>query len=302
MKLARLWGVILGLGCAVAAPVEARELRVLTFNIWGLKSPFLIRPSRIPRIAERIEATGADIIGIQEAFDPSTALLERIPAYPHLARGNRKGPLGGDGLLVLSRWPIVASAWRAYARCSWNDCFTPKGMLHARVRVPDGETVDVFVTHLNAHSGNERIRLLQAQELWEFIAERSDGSPLLLLGDFNTEPGSDSHAFLSGWAGLRDAHGEFVEQNPALPPAARDGYSWNPARNSNIPGRKGSVRFDYIWMGDSGSRGRLEVLATQLAFDETVAGRHLSDHFAVLAELAWHPERAGHHRSEAGSR
>lgn len=59
------------------------------------------------------------------------------------------GPLVDSGLLVLSRFPIVASEFMSYKIGILSDSASDKGYIYCRINVR-GDTLHLFVTHLQA--------------------------------------------------------------------------------------------------------------------------------------------------------
>src|SRR5690606_14135444 len=94
---------------------------------------------------------------------------------------------------------------------SGTDSLSRKGALHARVLIPEIGEVDIFNTHLNAGIGaaKERVRERQMSELAAFIGHQAGGGPVIVTGDFNSEPGSPSYRLLAREIPMRDGHDEF---------------------------------------------------------------------------------------------
>jgi endonuclease/exonuclease/phosphatase family metal-dependent hydrolase len=243
--------LIAGAQPAARAQAAGATLKVLTWNIHS-EDP--------DRLAEVIEATGADVVALQEvdvyrtrsgcrhqAFDIAGHLGMHVRFGANIRSGeecgNARRALYGDALL--SRHPIL----------EWRHVLLPnhggeqRGLTEAVLNV-GGQRVRVVSTHLEYGSASER----KAQA--EAVVGHLEGSaePVVVMGDLNGEPDD------SGLAPLRDA---FTDAWAAA--GDGDGYT-NPAR---APHR----RIDYVFFRGL-SPTRVEVV------DSTA-----SDHLAVRADL-----------------
>jgi endonuclease/exonuclease/phosphatase family metal-dependent hydrolase len=115
-----------------------------------------------------------------------------------------RGKYTDSGLLILSRFPIVESAFVKFEHSSGLDSGASKGALFAKVKF-GARTLMVFNTHLQAsHTSGDakhsQIRLLQLRALVRFIKEHthtSPGCPWVLAGDFNVDAISDTQVIAS---------------------------------------------------------------------------------------------------------
>jgi endonuclease/exonuclease/phosphatase family metal-dependent hydrolase len=217
-------------GCATAppAPAPGREVTVLVYNIRAGKD--LAGRDNLPRVAELVRSTGADLVLLQEvdrntrrsgpADQPAT--LARLTGYS-VAFGRTIGFQGGDyGVALLSRWPIqhdtlVPLMVTAPAGRTIGDR-EQRGVLLAVVAAPGGPLA-VLDTHLDA-SGDD---LWRVQEIATVIrvarTAAGQGMPLLLGGDLNARPESAVHEALRG-AGFRDAWEGCGEGDPSTFPSS----------------------------------------------------------------------------------
>lgn len=98
---------------------------------------------------------------------------------------------------------------------------------HVRFRHRCGRTVDVFNTHLSlpttiskafwtekARMGYGPNQLLEARNLARFIERERASDRYLVVGDFNSLPGSPVYRFLTEEAGLRDPFAELHRLGP----------------------------------------------------------------------------------------
>ncbi|MEV6813939.1 endonuclease/exonuclease/phosphatase family protein [Micromonospora sp. NPDC051296] len=107
------------------------------------------------------------------------------------------GPLWGDA--VLSRWPVQRARTRPLPAVG-----APTGAqaLGVTVDFSDGVRLAVVSTHLQPPPGEDPV--VQARAVAEFATGYADGVPLVVAGDFNTEPGDPAFTALTD-AGLVDA-------------------------------------------------------------------------------------------------
>ncbi len=107
------------------------------------------------------------------------------------------GPLWGDA--VLSRWPVDRARTRPLPAVG-----APTGAqaLGVTVDLGDGVRLAVVSTHLQPPPGEDPV--VQARAVAEFATAYAGDAPLVVAGDFNTEPGDPAFTALTS-AGLVDA-------------------------------------------------------------------------------------------------
>jgi len=234
-------------------PPAGFPLRVLTYNI---HSAFDVAGHQDPEaIARVIEASGADLIALQEVsrgwlVDGSTDLpawLSRRLNMPFLFHGTAD-PVWGNA--ILSRVPVLASGW---AGLPGSGTLVPRGYLWAETEVGRREPLLVLVTHLHHIEEQHIPRRAQVTALLSFWGSRPNS---LLLGDLNALP-EYAEIGLIAEAGWVDAWSE-AGQGPGL--------TW--------PSVEPIERIDWIWH-------TADLSATDVAVIES----HASDHLAVLATI-----------------
>lgn len=180
----------------------ALTLKVMTYNIKSAA----YSPGGLDAVARVLAAESPDLAGLQEVdrgrqrsgfVDQTRWLAERL-SMPHFAFGpsfetdEGSGRVGGYGNAVLSRYPIVAvevrqlyrpDDWRALG-AKWPP--EPRSVLATAVRLGEAELA-FFCTHLGLLA-EERVE--QAKEIRDFIQGWREGTPVVLVGDFNATPGS----------------------------------------------------------------------------------------------------------------
>lgn len=269
-------------------------MRVASYNIrHGVGSDGRLDLSRT---AAAITALDADVIGLQEVddtfgdrsgFEDQTARLAELTGM-HACFGatlDRPAATGQErrrryGLALLSRheivqhemYPLPGHPGRPAPR-------EPRGLLHARVQLPDQVALTVLVTHLdNEDPGHRTTQVLE-------ILRRADGldGPAILVGDMNADPSTAELAPL-GASGWRDAAtGAKAQAAPSRLRTARSrimsvlasfSLLGDPARAATFSARLPLRRIDSIWV-----RAGLQVTGL-----EVVAAR-ASDHRSVVATL-----------------
>jgi endonuclease/exonuclease/phosphatase family metal-dependent hydrolase len=243
-------------------------VRVMSFNIAAGHGD-------LPRIAEVIRESGAEIVGLQEVdvhwgarsgfVDQATWLAEALgmqvffaPIYTFPGAEGR--PQDRQfGLAILSRHPITESTNHLLSRLSTqSDVPVPvphPGFPQARIEI-GGRSVQVFNTHLDYRS-DPVARKLQIGEMLRIIAE--EHRPVLLLGDLNAEPGDPELEPL-------------LERLRDVWPSADDGFTY--------PSGSPVKRIDYILASPHFTIDTVAVLSTDA-----------SDHRPVVADLRLRRDR-----------
>jgi len=160
--------------------------RVLTYNI------LLGGKGRVDQLAKMISFSQADVVGMVEATDPNVIeeLAQRLDMqYRMTGRGTYHRDWQSA---MLSRLPIVHTQLHTRP-----DIFYRKHLLEVGLQEPDGTQLSVFVIHQPAGyrspQGSSQIRRAEIQEILSIMSKRQ-GSPHLLLGDFNSiAPGDRLH-------------------------------------------------------------------------------------------------------------
>ncbi|HVJ37033.1 MAG TPA: endonuclease/exonuclease/phosphatase family protein [Stenotrophomonas sp.] len=273
-RLSCLLSLLLVVVPAWAAPPP---LRVMSFNV---RTPADTEPGRRwedrrSAMVEVIEQARPDVIGTQE-LTPVQAkyLAEQLGEYRWFGRGRRGGDddehmgvffdsralaLLASGDFWLSDTPEVAGSdtWgHPYPRMvTW-------GLFERRA---DRRKFYLFNTHLPYRDQDEPARVLGAKLLLSRIAALPADVPVVLTGDFNSEPGSDTWRTLT--AQLRDARGEAAQVD-------------GPRLTFQDFGGSERRQLDWILLRGFQSR-RFSTLDTR------PHGLFPSDHYPVLAELAF---------------
>lgn len=287
--------------CSLGALVPAQRmgeerLRVLSLNAGLLRLGVLGRTFlEVPFLEERLEALVAelsgmdvDVVCLQEVFSPShrdllvTAL---VSAFPHSARVDDRRRGLTNGLLTLSRLPLLSTSFTPFRSFSLSQrVFVQQGVLSVTVPFGGGE-VSVLNLHTTAGGARspesrsaERVRARQLAE----VARLAPG-PAVVCGDFNAGPEaspSNYESFLA--AGFLDAASGLPGSSP--------GVTWDPGNPLNVSGHFVSCppqRIDHVFLSAACSivPVRSEVVFTDPCVPAGGGLVPLSDHYGVLVDL-----------------
>jgi beta-glucosidase len=271
--------------CASARARTTATVKVMTMN---LRHDVDQWKRRFELVADEIDRLDPDIIGLQEvemrdAFgidfgaDQTDALndllAKRGHAKYHVYRRHKpglKGYLGGEGIAIMSRWPIV--------RTDHEDLPATRVSVFARVRHPSGGLIDMVDTHLDQHGGAEAdaVRLEEAKQTVA-LADRNDGCyATFLTGDMNSgEAGTAvKHFVASGFVdSYRRVHGGETPKTGNTSPIvlAEGAFEQHPR-----------ARIDFVLGRSSGGR-RADAVDSVVAFrNHDAKGFYPSDHLGVM--------------------
>lgn len=269
-------------------------LRVLTYNIHHWQGT----DGRVDaaRVTAVIDATGADLIALNEVYHPASlpgveepplaAMAHSLgmeyafgPALPQKAFAGSEASFGNA---LLSRYPILAYATHRLPPVEGHE---PRSLLEARVLLPSGRALTLYVTHLDYQSEETRLVQVGGLLLW---TGRDRGQLHLLLGDLNALAPGDYAGQQEPWPALEAAIGEpgrRLTEPQVVPRLLRAGYvdafaTKGEGAGETYPTTRPLIRIDYIFIPEAGR----EALHTCRRWDAGVA-RAASDHFPVLAEL-----------------
>jgi endonuclease/exonuclease/phosphatase family metal-dependent hydrolase len=286
---------VMVLGWAAAA--RADRFEVLSYNAW--LRPAIVFPGELSRARARLlprELVGYDAVVLEEVFDEQAraTVLRGLAVQGYRYTTRRLGPaqlfVKDGGVIIASRWPIVAEAQRLFpvcantnlclaGHCLVGDCNAHKGVVYAAIE-KEGRRYHLFGTHAQAgedHAARE-VREGQLRVIRTFIDSRhiASGEPVIIAGDLNIDE-----------IGSRDEYRRMLKVLGASAPQQRGGlpFSDDPVGNlwtrADKPDAPGKV-IDHILIADDHlrpTRSRFEVRPVR------IGGQDLSDHHAVYARL-----------------
>lgn len=246
-------------------------LHVATLNIRNLADRW---DERLPLILADMAALQPDVLGLQEVvyvLQQDRLIGAAGEGHYESHRGWAGRPEYGNALLV--RRPLAATAVERL------DIGLNRSTVRATLRLPDGPTVCVAVTHLHHVPADEGQRDEQAGRLIEWLGDTPGDMPAaaaqIVMGDFNAEPTEAAYARMTA-AGYRSA---FLEADGGEPDVTWPSGLEAPAKDDD--GEPGCL--DYVWL-----RGAVKVVSCRLAFDRPAVGDpglYPSDHLGLSAHL-----------------
>lgn len=153
-----------------AFPSQSASLKILSYNVNGIKYLNRDRLRKMHSIAAFIAAGHYDLVALQEVFCQQDAQLfaSRLrPSLPYSHWFTNSSIVGSPGLMMLSRWPLAAIHQRTFSlqgspmKFYRGDWFAGKGVGYVRVVVPSGSRENHH--HLNYNSKSQRAGLFESR-------------------------------------------------------------------------------------------------------------------------------------------
>lgn len=280
-----------------AMPVRAATLELLTYNTW--LRPRLVFPGdaqgiRARRLARAL--AGYDVLVLSEVFDRGArrTLLRDLAGqgYYYTSRSLGRDQLFtvNGGVLIASRWPILAQARLIFDACAntdlclgdhclVGDCNARKGVVYVAIQKA-GHRFHLFGLHAQAgeRPTARAARARQLETLREFIDSRRipAGEPVIIAGDLNVDRVGATEEYCAMLALLGVAS---PRTTGGLP------YSFDPETNlwaQRISAGEPRQVIDHVLVSGehlSPEAAQLEVRPVR------EGGLDLSDHHAVYARL-----------------
>jgi len=241
--------------CFSATAKSPVRVTVLTYNIYHGEDAN--GGSNLDAVAKVINSLKPDLVALQEV-DNKTTRAKGLDLTAELSRRTGMQGVfgkamdfagGGYGEAVLSRLPILSQKTHLLPHTPNAE---PRAALEIQVQLPSGEKMAFVGTHLD-HLREQKNRSMQATRINELYAECE--LPVLLAGDLNAIPGSDT---------MRLLQKEWQDADQAL-------------QQPTFPAVKPRRKIDYVLYRPA---ARWKPIETRV-IDEKVA----SDHCPVLAVL-----------------
>jgi len=249
---------VLCAGCQTA-PVKPSlpVFRVMTYNVHHGEG--IDHRVDLERIAQLIKRERADIVALQEVDKGVertgrrnlAAELGALTGMSFVFSNNYSFQGGEYGNAILSRFPVKRSGNLHYKKVEESE---QRGLLEVTLDI-HGRELLFLATHLD-HRPPDAARWSNVGEIEERMKSRR-GAPVILSGDFNTQPSSRVYQRLN----------QTFEDTWVL---AGDGSGFT------IPSENPSRRIDYIWISRDKSLSALKAW---------VPNSQASDHRPIVVEL-----------------
>jgi endonuclease/exonuclease/phosphatase family metal-dependent hydrolase len=267
---------------------QAVELSLLSYNTWLLPGLFMTahKPRRrVHAIAKYLKENPRDIIGLQEVFTPrsyrqfSKVLLQE--GYYSTGRPNNNLRFLSSGLIIFSKYPILAEKFKRFNACSEDDCLSSKGLLAVLINV-DGKPLYLVNGHLQSGGSVKRTRA-RGRQILEFKRFLEDDffkldAPIIIMGDFNVAKSSPQYNTLIDTLELSDEK---------LDGEMQFSYDGKLNKQNIRKGNKSRQLLDYIFMKRHAGYGGLysEKIVAPIGSYKKNRDIDLSDHFAIESKL-----------------
>ena len=184
----------------------------------------------------------ADFLGLDYAIFGPALTLKDVSLPPDVTYN----PGSRYGVALLSRFPV--NGWTIHKLPRHTD--ERRVLLHAELNLLGRQPIHAFVTHLSIHEKDREEQVKMILEIMRPYMRRD----LVLMGDFNFDPGSGTYRQIR-------RHLKDLDFREPLPPT--------------YPAKSPSHRFDYIF-----GSAQIEV-EQQTRVDKGIT----SDHLAVIAQI-----------------
>ncbi|UPG93526.1 endonuclease/exonuclease/phosphatase family protein [Luteibacter aegosomatissinici] len=278
MSRLRNLALLAALAAIFAGPaVAAGDLKVMTFNVRTITGPD--GPNRWDMrkdlFADTIRQLDPDVIGTQElAQQQGDDTVARLPQFVWFGR-DRFGGHKDEHMGIFyrkDRLKLVKSGdfWLSdtpdkVASITWGNVFPRMVNWALFERLSDHKQFYLLDTHFPYRDNDEEARSKSAHEMAEWVKKLPAGTPVVITGDFNTGPDSESHRMLT--ATFKDAW-------PTAP--KKDG----PEETFHNFTGNATKRIDWILY-----RGLEPKSVRTITISKD--GRYPSDHFPVQADFAF---------------
>ena len=201
-------------------------MKLLTFNIWGLKYVSKYRKQRVDGIIQKLldPSEDYDVIALQEVWveDDWKAMESRLGHIYHYRRYFNSGIISGPGLAILSKFPIKETFLYRFplngrpSAVHRGDWYVGKSL--AVTVLSNG--IAVLNSHMHApyHSEGDANYLChrgcQAWDISKFIGLlKSGGYSVVMVGDLNSRPESLPYRLFTTGTQLVDSWEQFKVKN-----------------------------------------------------------------------------------------
>ena len=222
-------------------------------------------------LCDKIESEKPDVIGFQEVTPMTVKVLKGLlPEYDFVGQFRTEN-YDGEGLFTAVRkdtcdilgfetiW-LSPTPYEAGSRFEEQSKF-PRICVQTKIRHREsGKVFRLYNVHLDHVS--DKARILGMGVVFDFADSFRDRAPIVILGDFNAEPGSETIEICNARKELCDVTSNI--------PASFHGF-----------GQRTPVKIDYIYM----SRELADLVKETKTWEDQINGIYLSDHYPICTEL-----------------
>lgn len=317
--------------CPINMQNDIKRIKILTFNaglldvrIFGFVvfSNPAHSETRLPYLAASLRSTDADILCLQEVY--TTAQISLITdtlkdVYPFSAHSFSSGiKLVQNGLLILSRWPILSQHLRRFTVSSFvEDWIANKSILSATIDVPGVGLVTVLTCHTtaggevadSADPSVDKLRQPELQEVADLAKEASKrGELVIIAGDLNCGPDASVGNYMSLLVWSRDVFEEARQVDKICDSNLQNLWTWDPTiylNSSNVhraspgnrvdhcllatfPSTTASGNLSISWSAWRANSGKILFKDPCATVKDGASVKHaitLSDHYGLLVEI-----------------
>ena len=252
----------------ISDPTSEAKLRVATYNVHGCTGMDRLRSET--RIADVIAEMSVDVVALQEldlgrrrsaGADQTKVIAQQLGWHSYFHPAMRRDA-EHYGNAILSRYPLTFRRGVELPGTPPFFCRENRAAVEVKIETNLGN-VHIINTHLGL---GWRERCVQAQLFTnaEWLAAIASDTPIILLGDFNTLPGSRPYRTLNRH--LHDVR-ELIETTESI---------------RTFPTRFPVLSVDHIFVN-----GRVQPVS--LTVHRSPLARIASDHFPLLAEFVRSP-------------
>jgi len=283
------------LGTSVAQPVQPAtadndKLSILTWNVYML--PRLVfhtgQIQRAHAIVEQLKDQSYDIVVFQETFDNKArkiiwnGLKEKFPFQSGDPKHKHFYKVS-TGVFIISKLPLKVIDDIYFSVCGGSDCYSVKGAVLVDV-TKNNHKVQIIGTHLQSADGKkmtgQQIRKIQYEEIKNklMIPHAEEGVPQFFVGDLNTSK-EDKTSYEQLLATMDVEDGELEGGNQFSSIGGKNDLDKDPNDKPHL--------IDYILCRRNGCLIGFTQRCVKI-FQQHWSKDHkdLSDHYAVLAEIA----------------
>ena len=272
-----------------APTTDNSKFSILTWNLY-MRPRIAFKDGQIKRahaIVEQLKDQSFDVIVFQEAFDNKARNIiwkGLKNEFPYQS-GNPKQKhfyKVSTGIFIVSKLPLKVIDDIYFSVCGGSDCFAVKGAVLVNV-TKNNNKVQIIGTHLQAANGKkmtgETIRQIQYEEIKNklMVPYQETGVPQFFVGDLNTSK-ENKVVYEQLLSAMDVEDGEITGEDQFS-----SGGGMNDLRDPNDKPKL----IDYILCRTNGCKVKFTQRCVKI-FQQywSKDNKDLSDHYAVLAEIA----------------